>query len=138
MDGADTRREYKGRDGYSLARLFKYRQPFGFHFRYCHQVYDHNNRRYFPIAIESTWKTKFWPDRKCAWYLDVPEVNTALAYGHFRKGGRLIPNLQLRSKVVHEMMINTMGVETVDYGSPRGSTCTPAIVAYTLLKVKEQ
>ena len=33
LDGADTRREYKGRDGESLARLSKYRQPFGLHFR---------------------------------------------------------------------------------------------------------
>ena len=36
LDGADTRREYKGRDGESLARIFKYRQPFGLHFRYRH------------------------------------------------------------------------------------------------------
>ena len=33
LDGADTRREYKGRDVESLARLFKYRQPFGLHFQ---------------------------------------------------------------------------------------------------------
>ena len=33
LDGADTRQEYKGRDGESLARLFNYRQPFGLHFR---------------------------------------------------------------------------------------------------------
>ena len=32
LDGADTRRGYKGRDGESLARLFKCRQPFGLHF----------------------------------------------------------------------------------------------------------
>ena len=33
LDGSDTRQEYKGRYGESLARLFKYRQPFGLHFR---------------------------------------------------------------------------------------------------------
>ena len=33
LDGADTRREYKGRDGQSLTRLFNYRQPFGLKFR---------------------------------------------------------------------------------------------------------
>ena len=32
LDGSDTRREYNGRDGESLARLFKYCQPFGFNF----------------------------------------------------------------------------------------------------------
>ena len=49
LDGADTRREYKGRDGESLARLFKYGQPFGLHFRYRHKVDDHNNIRHAPI-----------------------------------------------------------------------------------------
>ena len=29
FDGAGNRQEYKGRDGESLARLFKYSQPFG-------------------------------------------------------------------------------------------------------------
>ena len=43
LDGADTRRKYKGRDGESLARLFKYRRPFGLHFRYLHQGDDQKN-----------------------------------------------------------------------------------------------
>ena len=43
LDGADTRQEYKGRDGESLAWLFKDRQPFGLNFRYRHQVDDNNN-----------------------------------------------------------------------------------------------
>ena len=93
LDGADNRLEYKGRDGEFLASIFKYRQPFGLHFRYRHQVYNHNNRRHAPISIERTWETKFWPDRNFAWYLDVIEVNTALACGHFCKGGKLIPTI---------------------------------------------
>ena len=66
LDGADIRWEYKERDGESVARLFKYCQPFGLHFRYCHQVDDHNNRRHAPISIERTWATKFCPDRNFA------------------------------------------------------------------------
>ena len=58
LDGADTRPEYKGRDGESLTRLFKCRQPFGLHFRYLHQTDKHNNRRHAPISIERTWATK--------------------------------------------------------------------------------
>ena len=96
LDGSDTRREYKERDGESLARIFKYRQPFGLHFRYRHHVDDHNNKRHTPISIESTWATKFWPDRSFAWYLAVTEVNKALADGHFHKGGKLIPTLKFR------------------------------------------
>ena len=33
LDGLDTSREYKGRDGHSLARLFKYCHPFVLHLR---------------------------------------------------------------------------------------------------------
>ena len=86
LDGADTRQEYKGWYGESLARLFKYCHLFGLHFRYRHQVDDQNNRRHAHISIERTWATKFWPDRNFAWYLAVTEVNTALADGNFRKG----------------------------------------------------
>ena len=59
LDGADTRREYKGRYGQSLTRPFKYRQTFGLQFHYRHQVDDHNNRINAPISIERTWATKF-------------------------------------------------------------------------------
>ena len=59
LDGADNRREYKGRDGHSLVRKFKYWKPFGLHFRYCHHVDDHKNRIHSPISIERTWETQF-------------------------------------------------------------------------------
>ena len=49
----------------------------------------------------------------------------------------MITNLQLLSKLAHEMMDNTIGVDTVDSGGPRRSTCTPDIVPFTLLKVKK-
>ena len=67
----------------------------------------------------------------------MTEVNTALADGHFRKGGKLIPTLQFRRKLAHAMMENNIGGGTVDSGRPRRSTCTPSIVACTLLKVKK-
>ena len=136
LDIANTRREYKGRDGQYLARIFKYRQTFGLQFCYHHQVDDNNNIRHATISIERTWATKFCPDRNFAWYLAVTEVNTTLAYGHFRKGGQLIPTLQFHRKLAHEMMKNIIGMDTVDYGSLRRSTRTLAIVPCTLLKVK--
>ena len=40
LDRADTRQEYKGRDGESLTRIFNYRQPFDLQFLYLHQVDD--------------------------------------------------------------------------------------------------
>ena len=101
LDGADTRREYKGRYGQSLTRPSKYRQPFGLHFHYCHQVNYHNNIIHATISIESTWATKFWPDRNFAWYLDVAEVNKALADWNFRKCGRLITTFHFQRKLAH-------------------------------------
>ena len=35
------------------------------------------------------------------------------------------------------MMENNLGGDTVDYGRPRSTTCTPYIVACTLIKVKK-
>ena len=49
----------------------------------------------------------------------------------------MIPTLQFLRKLAHEMMVTTIGVDTVNYGRPRRSTCTPNIVACTLLKVKK-
>ena len=63
-------------------------------------------------------------------------MDTALADGHFRKGGKVIPNLQFRRKLPHDMMENIIGGDTVDSGRPRRTTCTPYIVSCTLLKVK--
>ena len=137
LDGEDMRQEYKGQYVQSLVRKFKYRQPFGLHFRYLHQVYEHNNIMHAPISIERTRATKLWPDRNFICYLDVTEVNTALADGHFRKGGKLIPTLHFRRKIAHKMMENTVGVDTVDYGRPGMSTCMPYIVPCGLQKVKK-
>ena len=134
--GADTRREYKGWDGQSLVRQFKYRHPSGLKFRYCHQVDDHNNIRHAPISIERIWATKLCRNINFAWYLAVTEVNMRLADGHFCKCGQLIPTLQFLRKLAHQMMENTIEVETVDSERPRRSTYTTDIVLCKLLNIK--
>ena len=60
----------------------------------------------------------------------------AMADGHFRKGRKLIPTFQFRRKLAHEIIYNTIGVDTVDSGRLRRSTCTPDIAPCKLLKVK--
>ena len=137
LDREDTRHEYKGRDGQSLVRQFKYWHPFSLHLSYHHQVEDYNNRRHDTILIERTWATKFWPDRNFTWYLDVTEVNTALADGHFCKGDKLVPTLQFHKKLAHEMMDSTIGLNTVNSRRPRRSTYTPDIVPCKLQKVEK-
>ena len=66
----------------------------------------------------------------------MTDVNTELEDGHFCKGEKLIPTIQFRKKLTNEMMDNTIGVDTVDYGIPSRSTYTPAIVPYKFQKVK--
>ena len=85
LDRADTRQEYKGRYGQSLARILKYRQTFGLHFRYRHYVYDHNNRRHAPISIERTWESKgfltclnYQVEYSLSHYLNLNELTTFL------------------------------------------------------------
>ena len=90
-----------------------------------------------PISIERTRATKLWPDRNFICYLDVTEVNTALADGHFCKGGKLVPTLQFHRKLAHDMIENTIGVDTVYSGRHRRSTCKPDIVPCKLQKVKK-
>ena len=67
LEGANTKRSYKGRYGESLVKIFNYWQPFGWHFCYRHQVDDHNNRCHSPISLERAWDTKFFTDRNFAW-----------------------------------------------------------------------
>ena len=67
----------------------------------------------------------------------MTEVNTSLADGHFHKGGQLIPTLQFRRKLAHEMMDTTIGADTLDSGRPIRSSRTLAIVTCNLLKVKK-
>ena len=93
LEGESTGRYFIERSGTKETKQFTYRQPFGLHFRYIHQVDDHNNRRYEPISLEEKWSTKFWPDCNLSWYITVLGFNTALASGHFQNDGVVQPSL---------------------------------------------
>ena len=67
----NTKRSCKGTYGDSLVKIFKYRQPFGLQFCFCHQVDNHSNRRQYPILLEIKSANKFWTDNNFAWYLSV-------------------------------------------------------------------
>ena len=51
LEGACARRHFKDRSGKKETNKFTYRQPFGLHFRYGHQVDDQNNWRHVPIYL---------------------------------------------------------------------------------------
>ena len=71
LEGARTRIYLIESSGVNDIKQFKYRQMFRIYFRYRHQVDNHNNWIHAPISLESTWATKFCPDRNFSWYLSV-------------------------------------------------------------------
>ena len=110
FEGGQTWRDYLV-DGVKTTKTFCYKQPFGMHYKFRHQVDDNNNRRNLPISVERTWATKFWEDRNCAWYLATSEVNTNLAWGHFRQDSKVDATLDFRRKLAHECLVNSIGVD---------------------------
>ena len=59
LEGANTRRYFIDSSGTKETNQFTHRNPYGIHFRYRHQVEDHNNWRHAPISLDRTWATKF-------------------------------------------------------------------------------
>ena len=128
LEGARTGRYFIDSSGTKETKHFTYRQPFGIHFRYGHQVDDHNNWRHVPISLERKWATKFWPDRNFSWYLSESEVNTALVSGHFQNDGVVQPSLDFGRALVIECLGNTIGVELGENGRPNRTSKIPIYV----------
>jgi hypothetical protein len=54
---------------------FNYTEPIFNHFKFRHQVDDHNNNRHSPISVEESVNTKDWRIRVFTFILAVVEVN---------------------------------------------------------------
>jgi hypothetical protein len=102
-----TRRTFKNASNQSVTKIFPYKEPFGLHYKFRHQVDDHNNRRHQPISIERSWATKYWPDRNFAHYIALSEVNTNLAWAYFR-GEDKEHQLRFRKQLAKEMLVNSL------------------------------
>ena len=118
LEDARTRIYCIDSSGTKDTKQFTYRQPFGIHFRYRHKVDDHINQRHSPICLERTWATKFWIDHNFAYYLVVPEVNTALLSRHFQNDGVVQPSLDFQRALAMECLENTIRVELEENGQP--------------------
>ena len=118
FEGGQTRRDYLV-DGAKTTKNFCYKQPFGIHYKFIHQVYDINNRRNSPILVDITRAKIFWEDKNCAWYLATSEGNTNLAWGNFRQDGKVDATLDFWRKLSHECLVNSIGVykDNEDVGS---------------------
>ena len=82
VPGSYTRREYL-EDGKNIKVEFQYPEVINNHYRFRHQIDDHNARCHSPIGFEETWSTKWCPNRVMAFLLSVTEVNVKLSHDYF-------------------------------------------------------
>ena len=61
LEGPDKHQSYKGAGGELATKRFNYREVFGNHFNYRHQVYNDKNQLHYCISVR-TWAKKYWPD----------------------------------------------------------------------------
>ena len=114
LEGAKIRRESADSSGTNHTSIYTHQQPFGLNFKYIHKLYYHNNWIYVNIYLDRKWVTKFWIDCNFAWYLDVSEVNTAIASGHFKHYGLVQPSVEFQRALTIYCLDNTTSVELGD------------------------
>ena len=83
IDGGLTQRSVTRRSGIPESVSFVYTEPFINHFKFRHQVDDHNNARHSPISLEESVNTEDWKIRVFTFILAVVEVNARLAHSFF-------------------------------------------------------
>ena len=103
VDEGATQRSVTRQSGIRENVSFKYTEPFFNHFKFRHQVDDHNNNRHSPISLEESINTKDWKIRVFTFILAVVEVNSRLAYKFFTQSDSL-SQLQFRRLLAKELM----------------------------------
>ena len=71
LKGLDTHRRYKGAGGELTTKQFNYHEVFGNHFSYRHKVDENKNRPHYPISVERTWATNYYPNWCHAYLLEL-------------------------------------------------------------------
>jgi hypothetical protein len=66
-------------NGQRVNKSFHYTEPFFNHFKFRHQVDDHNNLRHSPISLEERIRTMDWKISVFMFILALLEVNARLA-----------------------------------------------------------
>ena len=98
-------------------KSFRYAEPFSRHNKGKHWVDDVNNRRHDPIALDSTWKTKWWPNRQFTFLMSIAEVNAGQVRAR-AKDENPDPTLTFRRKLAIQMMANKIQGNGVVAASP--------------------
>ena len=136
LQGAKTRRYFIDISGTKETNQFIYRQPFGIHFRYRHQVDFQNIQRHGPISLDRKWMTKFCSDCNFTWYLDVLKVNTSLVSGHFENDGVVQPSLYFLIYLAIECLKKKIGYELGQNRLPKRTSKIPIYVLCEKISVK--
>ena len=117
---ATTSRRYKdAATGATMTKSFQYADPFYRYFHARHAVDDNNNRRHQPISLETSWGTKFWPNRQYAFFLALSELNANLAKCRARRFDQPEAQLEYRRALAFEQMTNTIGIENLPRQVPQ-------------------
>ena len=103
MDDGRTQRSVTRRTGQRENVSFLYTEPFFNHFKYHHQVDDHNNLRHSPISLEESLSTKDWKLRVFSFILALIEVNARLALAFFTRSNTM-NQLEFRRKLAKELL----------------------------------
>ena len=81
LEGSHTQWRYKGMGGELETKQFNYPEIFGKCFNYRHQVDNNINCRDYPISVDRTWDTEYWPGWCHAYFLALSEVNAYFLRG---------------------------------------------------------
>ena len=85
IDGSKTLRSLTAVNGEKFIKSFNYTEPFHNHFKFCHQVDDHNNSRHSPLSLEESWAIKDWKHQVFSFIISLVEVNARLSHGCFNE-----------------------------------------------------
>ena len=108
VDGGTTQRSVSAENGQAkVTKTFKYMEPFYNHFKFRHQVDDHNNLRHSPISLEESLSTKDWKIRVFSFIIALVEVNARLARSHFSDMAS-VTQLEFRRLLAKELVEYSM------------------------------
>ena len=101
-DGATQRTVTE--NGLKVTKHFKYTETFYNHFKFQHQVDDHNNLRHAPISFDASVNTKDWKIRAFTFIIALVEVNAKLAWSRFCCEGPTVVQIEFRRTLAEELL----------------------------------
>jgi hypothetical protein len=103
-EGTAKRTHQQG--GRETTTNFRYTTPFYNHFKYRHQVDDHNAKRHAPISVEDCLGARRWDVRQFSFLLALTEVNVKLAMDFGKPKKDIISMLAFRKRLAKALIFN--------------------------------